>query len=143
MTYCKMIHDGVIVDVGNLFMRWVSRNRTLAYCDINRAEFIHSATDENKIYRTEWFANPPQDAPVCDMIQAVVIDEVEYDELLALLGSGEPVEAEPEHEKEPEENLEPEMEKQEETEKPMTVQQMRDKIAELEATIERILKTIE
>lgn len=142
MTYCKMVRNDEIVDVGNLFMRWVSKNKTMAYCDINRAEFIRSALKEERIYRSEWLANPADDAPVYEIIQLIVIDETEYDELYALLSDGEIVMDETVSETEPEQD-EPEREDEpEKTEKPMTVQEMREKIAELEETIAKIMQKI-
>ena len=143
MTYCKMVRNDKIVDIGNLFMRWVSKNNTMAYCEINRAEFIRSSLDEERIYRSNWLAKPSIGAPVCEEIQLVVISETEYDELYALLSDGEPVMEEPNLERESEEE-EPEREESvsEVTEKPMTVQEMRDKIAELEEAIATIMQKI-
>lgn len=141
MTCCKMIRGGEVIDVGNLFLCWVSKNHILAYCDANGAEYMQSALDDSRLYHAYWLRTPPADAPAPEEVELEMISQAEFDELYELLSGGETVEAAPE----PEPVAEPEQEEPapDETEKPMTVQQMRDKIAELEATIEKILKTIE
>lgn len=142
MAHYKMILSGEVIDVGNRFVYWVPENRILAYCDANHAEMIQSAIDDGKLYHTEWLRRIPHGAPECTEVELKRIEESEFDELKALLGDGERVEEVREPGPEPEPELEPET-PPEEQEKPMTVQQMRDKIAELENMLAQIIGKIQ
>ena len=130
MTYYKIIQDDTITDAGFCFLK-ENKKGTLLYCEIDDAQLMQSY-DGNKLYHCEWLKNVPTftDYETCE---AVVIDEAEYNDIVAYLDDGEEVPVTPD-EPEPVEPDEPEDEEDTE-EKPMTLAEMREKITEQEETI--------
>lgn len=134
MTYYKIIVDGSVVDAAFTFLRWDERLNRLLGCDPKDAHFIQSH-DGNTVYRVGWLNPVPDAAKVrYETVDAEIVDKQEYDDLRAVLDSGETV-PEPD-----DEELQPDVsddttEEEPDAEKPLTVQQMREKIAEQEASI--------
>lgn len=132
MTYYKIIRDGVIFDAGMIWLRWQQKNRIMLLCEPSEAQFV-MGSDET-IYRVQWLNPAPAEAGQYEVIEAAIIDRQEYDDLRAVLDDGETVpvpepvipEPAPEPEPDPEEP---------EQEKPMTVQEMREKITAQDAQI--------
>lgn len=129
MTYYKIIQNGAAVDAGYTFLRWDTRHSRLMGCEPRDAHFVQSMDGET-VYRVGWLNPLPDGAPAYPTVEAAIIDAQEYDDLMAALDGGEtvpePVEPEPQPEPEP---IDPEPEPQ--PERPMTVAEMRMKIAEL------------
>ena len=136
--YYKIIKDGVVIDAldGGVFVRRNPRGLIVS-CGPDRAIGVVSS-DSSLIYHIDGAA------PLGDYPDVIVADIgwQEYDELRALLDDGEevpvpePVYPEPEPEPEPD----PE---QPEVEKPMSVQEMREKIIEQEAQIADLTEALD
>ena len=128
MTYFKVIANGAAVDAGWMWLQWNARHQCLMACEPNTAHWAQSY-DGHTVYRFGWLNPVPDGAPVFPTVEAAIIDAQEYDDLIAVLDGGEtvpePVEPEPEPEPAPEPEPEPE------PERPMSVAEMRMKIAEL------------
>lgn len=140
--FYKLIRDGVIFDAGVMWLRWQPKNRIMLRCEPSEAQFV-MGTDET-IYRVQWLNPAPAEAGQYEVIEAAIIDKQEYEDLRAVLDDGEevpvvePVYPEPEPEPEPEPDPE-----QPEQERPMTVQQMREKIIEQEAQIADLTEALD
>lgn len=126
MTYFKVIDNGAAVDAGCMWLQWVARHKCLMACEARDAHYAQSY-DGSTVYRFGWLNPLPDGAPVYPVVEAKTIDAQEYEDLIAVLPDGEtvpePVDPEPEPEPTPEPEPEPE--------RPMTVQEMREKIAEI------------
>lgn len=127
MTYFKVIANGAAVDAGWMWLQWNARHQCLMACEPNAAHWAQSY-DGSTVYRFGWLNPVPNGAPEYPTVEAAIIDAQEYDDLIAVLDGGEtvpePVEPEPEPEPAPEPEPEPE-------DRPMSVREMREKIAEL------------
>lgn len=132
MTYFKVIAEGAAVDAGRMWLQWNARHKCLMACEPNAAHYAQNYND-SAIYRFGWLNPVPDGAPVYPTVEAAIIDAQEYDDLIAVLDGGETVPEPPEPEPEPEPAPEPEPEPQ--PERPMTVAEMREKIAELTAIV--------
>ena len=131
MTFYKVIIGEMVVDVGFTFIRINTRDRPM-YCDVDDAQLVQGWNPE-KLYHTDWLLPMPGETGVTyENGEVVIIQRDEYDELYELLTSGEEV---PEPTPEPEPEPEPTPEPEPEPEHKMTVQEMREKIAELTALV--------
>lgn len=139
MTYFKVIRDGSAVDAGWMFLRWNARHQCLMVCEPRDAHYVQNYT-ETAIYRPGWLNPLPDGAPTYPTVEAAIINETEYEELIESLDGGEPVPEPPEPQPEPE--PEPEPEPQPEPEPRMTIQEMREKIAEQEETISMLTECL-
>lgn len=132
MTYYKIIRDGEAVDAGFTFLTWNERHKTLMVCEPEKASYVQSY-DTRSVYRVMWLNPAPEGAPAYPVADVRIIDAEEYEDLRAALDDGEtvpePDDPEPQPEPEPEPDPEPEPERR------MTVQEMREKIAELTARV--------
>jgi len=136
MSYYKVIRDGMVTDAGEMFLRWQEKNRIMLACKPEEAQFIQGS--DGTILRVDWL-NPVPEAlkDRFETVEAALIDRQEYLDLRAVLDDGEtvpepePVQPEPTPEPEPGPDVP-------EGEKPMTVQEMREKIAEQGATIQML-----
>lgn len=134
MTYYKIIRDGEAVDAAHTFLRWDTRHTCLMACEPEAASYVQSYDGEH-VYRVGWLNPLPEGAPVYETVECKIIDEQEYEDLRAVMDEGEtvpePVEPEDGGEvtpPEPEPDVEPE-------DRPMTVREMREKIAAQEEQI--------
>lgn len=144
MTYYKIIKDGQAVDAAFTFLRWDERLGRLIGCEARDAQYVQSMDGET-VYRVGWL-NPLQDgAPAYETCECVLIDAQEYGDLKAVLEDGETVQEPTADAETPEEGQgeTPEEGQSEDEEKPMTVAQMRAKIAELEEMLDIIMGVIE
>lgn len=138
MTYYKIMQNGAVIDAGYTFLKWVEKHHCLMICEPAQAEYVQSY-DRTTIYHDSWLRPVPTGAPACEAAKVVVIGETEYDEIRALLDDGEevpvdPVEPEPEP-IEPDDPVEPD-------DRPMTVAEMREKIAEQQESISMLIDCI-
>ena len=128
MTYFKVLENGAAVDAGAMWLKWYPRHNCLLACEPNEAHYAQSY-DGSTVYRFGWLNPLPVGAPMYPAAEAKIIDAEEYAELMELLPEGEtvpePIDPEPEPEPQPEPEPEPEPERK------MTVQEMREIIAEL------------
>lgn len=140
MTYFKIISDDSAVDAGFLWLKWDARHGFLVCCEPHEAHYAESY-NEQSIYRVEWLNPLPPGAPSYPTAKAVVIDAVQYDELVATLSSGETVpELGPVQETS---DPIPDTGSDHEQQRPMTVAEMRVKLMELEETLNIIMGVME
>lgn len=127
MQYYKIIDQGNVIGVGTMLLKWFASAERFFYCDsLNEAEAVQDVLTE-QLYRDDWLHKPPDGATQPRPATVTLIDATEYDELYALLSDGEDIPVDPEPEPEPPPQPEPEPE----PERPMSIQEMRDAIAEL------------
>lgn len=127
MTYFKVIENGQAVDAGWMWLQWNARHQCLMSCEPRDAHYAQSY-DRETVFRIGWLNPLPEGAPTYPTVEAKIIDAEEYAELIEILPD-EPVPEPPEPEPDPEPTPEPEPEP--DPERKMTVQEMRDAIAEL------------
>lgn len=128
MRYYKIIQGNDVVGVGTMFLRWFATSRAFFYCEFENAQIVQDVLSE-RFYHVDWMSRPPEEASGFAQADVEFIDSVEYDELYALLDDGEEVPFEPDVEPEPV-NPEPD-EEPDQDERPMSVAEMRARIAEL------------
>ena len=112
----------MVVDANFVFLKWAQNGAGVPFlttCDIEEAQYIQSY-DQKEIYRVRWL-NPVDDGGMFPTVEAVLIDEEEYNEIREQLDDGEPI-PDPDPEPDPDPN----------PEEVMTVEIMRRKIIELE-----------
>ena len=126
MTYFKVIENQAAVDAGCMWLQWNTRHNLLMACETREAHYAQSY-DGQTVYRIGWLNPLPDGAPVFPVVEARIIDRQEYEDLIAVLPDGETVPEPPEPEPEPEPQPEPEPD----PERPMSVQEMREAIAQL------------
>ena len=133
MTFYKIVRDGTVIDAGFIFLKWSERSHRLVVCDVNEAQFVQSF-DQEHVYHTDWLKLAPTEAGDYETVEVVAVDATEYDEIRALLDDGEtiPNEQAPFTEEPEEQSSEPE---QPEPERPLTVQEMRQLIADQQERI--------
>lgn len=131
MEYYKIISNDAVIGVGTRFLRYYNRSKTFSYCDIAQAEYVQDIITET-IYHPYWMHSPPANSPTVEEVDAQDITSTEYDELYALFYSGEELPSQEDIPSEPE----PEPEPATNPEHSMTIQEMRDKIAELTLLLE-------
>lgn len=141
MKYYKVIRDGVIVDAGEIWLRWQEKNRILISCAPEDAQFIMSH-DGADIWRVQWLNPAPAAAGSYETVEAALIDQQEYLDLRAVLDDGETVPIPDPVVPEPDTELLPDEEPGQEEDHPMTVQQMREKLAEQDATIQLLTECV-
>lgn len=130
MTYFKVVENHAAVDAGHLWLQWNAKHKCLMACETREANYAQSY-DGATVYRFGWLNPLPEGAPVYPVVEASIIDKQEYDDLIAVLPDGETVPEPPEPEPEPEPQPEPEPE----PERPMSVQEMREAIAQMLADL--------
>lgn len=92
MSYYKIMGDGKVLDVNDVFLRWQKRHGIAVICEPNRGEFI-CPRDGSAIYHPSWLHDPPEGAVYDGEVDALEISEYEYRQLLEQLNSGDsPVE---------------------------------------------------
>lgn len=138
MRYYKIIRDGFVIGAGCTFLRWYPSKRRFFYCDIDDAERVQDALTE-KLYHDDWLKDAPSGADAADEAEVVMINSVEYDEIIEELSGGGEIPV-PDPESEPTPGPEPEPAP---NERPMTVQEMREKIAEMEEALNIIMGVVE
>ena len=91
MPFYKILSDGKVLDVNNVFLRWQPRHGVMMLCEPHKGEFI-CPRDNSAYYHPAWLNTPPPGAAYNGDIDCAEIDETEYKELLALLDAGKAVE---------------------------------------------------
>lgn len=140
MKYYKVIRDSCVIDAGEIFLRWQEKNRILVSCEPENAQFVQSY-DGSTVWRVQWLNPAPAAAGTFETVEAALIDEQEFLDLRAVLDDGETVPVPDPFVPEPEPEPDPDPE-QDVSDQHMTVQQMRDKIAEQGATIQMLTDCI-
>lgn len=141
MTYYKIIRDGQAVDAGFTFLKWDERHKCLMGCEPSDAELVKGRADD-AVYHIGWLNAVPAAAGAYETVEAAMIDETEYEDLCAALDDGETV-PEPDPIETPEEAPAPEETTDDEPEeKPMTVGEMRRRIAEQEEMIAMLTECV-
>ena len=133
VTYYKIVRDGAVIDAYYTFLKWSQGRRRLICCGVDDAQFAQGY--DGTVYHDYWMAAVPEAVTEYETATVAIIDAVEYDELRAELDDGETVQDTPEPDPEPTPEHEPEPEPTPEPERPMTVQEMRERIAELTAQV--------
>lgn len=144
MTYFKIIDNGQAVDAGWMWLRWNTKHKCLMACEPREAHYVQNYT-ETAVYRFGWLNPLPDGAPMYPAADGAIIDADEYNDLIEILDDGgtapEPDEPGPE----PDEpgGDEPEPGDDTEPERPMTIAEMRQRIRELEETLNIIMGVVE
>lgn len=144
MTYFKIIDNGQAVDAGWMWLRWNTKHKCLMACEPREAHYVQNYT-ETAVYRFGWLNPLPDGAPMYPAADGAIIDADEYNDLIEILDDGgtapEPDEPGPE----PDEpgGDEPEPGDDTEPERPMTIAEMRQRIQELEETLNIIMGVVE
>ena len=79
MSYYKIIKNGEIIDVNNLYFRYQSKRMNLINCEQESAQLIQSS-DEKSFYRTGWLKPLPKGIEH-EWVEAILISKEEYDKL--------------------------------------------------------------
>jgi len=140
MSFYKVVRDGNVIDAGEIWLKWQAKNRIMVSCPPDEAQFIMSH-DGNTVWRVQWLNPAPLEAGTYETVEAAIIGKQEYLDLRAVLDDGEVVPVPEPIVPEPEPEPEPDPEQPEE-EKPLTVQQMREKLVEQDATIQMLTDCI-
>lgn len=144
MTYFKIIDNGQAVDAGWMWLQWNTKHKCLMACEPREAHYVQNYT-ETAVYRFGWLNPLPDGAPMYPAADGAIIDADEYNDLIEILDDGgtapEPDEPGPE----PDEpgGDEPEPGDDTEPERPMTIAEMRQRIRELEETLNIIMGVVE
>lgn len=78
MIYYKILKDGVVVDVNNVFLCWQKKHQIMIVCEPEKAQFIQKS-DQSEIYRVDWLNPvPPELEPKYQLVEAEPIPELEY-----------------------------------------------------------------
>lgn len=87
MIFYKILADGKVLDVNDVFLRWQPRHGIMIVCDPAKAEFI-CPRDCSGYYHPTWLNTPPEGAVYDGEIEAEEITEAQYRELLEALDGG-------------------------------------------------------
>lgn len=87
MIFYKILADGKVLDVNDVFLRWQSKHGVMLVCDPAKAEFI-CPRDCSGYYHPSWLNKPPEGAVYDGDISAEEITETEYKALLEQLEAG-------------------------------------------------------
>lgn len=90
MIFYKILADGKVLDVNDVFLRWQPKHAVMLVCDPAKAEFI-CPRDCSGYYHPSWLNKPPEGAVYDGEIDAEEITEAEYRALLKQLEEGETV----------------------------------------------------
>jgi len=131
-VYFKVLKDDKVISVGDLFLKWSTKQHRYFICDVEQGEAVMSF-DEH-YYRDNWLRPIPEEAKY-EEATIVVIEQQEYEDLLALLKDGEEIPVVEEVPVEPE----PEAATLEE-EKPMSIAEMRAIILEQQEQIKTLMQ---
>ena len=89
--YYKIVKNGYIIDVNDVFLAWQPRNRSFYHIEPEYAEYIQTSDLQN-IYVTDWTLPTKKGSPIIDSIEAIIIEKEEYLDLLQKLQSTAPLE---------------------------------------------------
>lgn len=129
MNYYKITKDQTVVGVGSQFYRWHDKTNRYMCCDLGKGECVQDTLSE-VYYHDAWLRTLPATAYPVENADVILISQEEYNELYEQLAGGEEIPFEP-----PAPEPEPEPERQDEDDHIMTVQEMRERIAELTALV--------
>ena len=90
MIFYKILADGKVLDVNDVFLRWQPKHGVMLVCDPAKAEFI-CPRDCSGYYHPSWLNKPPEAAVYDGETDAEEITEAEYRALLKQLEAGETV----------------------------------------------------
>lgn len=88
MNYYKIYENGIVVDVNHLFFRVQPKFNRIIACEPRHAQLI-KASKEEKYYTTNWLLPLVKPLPGVTSIEAVEIDEEEYNKLQTQLSQDE------------------------------------------------------
>lgn len=98
MAFYKILADGKVLDVNDIFLRWQPSHGVMLLCEPHKGEFV-CPRDHSAYYHPAWLNTPPPGAVYDGDIDCTEIGEAEYRALLEQLDAGKVVEeiaAEPE-----------------------------------------------
>lgn len=133
IQYYLIAKDDTIIGVGTLFLKWNDKYHQYMYCDLDDVECVQDNIT-GELYRDRWFRAEKPGADPVQSAEVEMIDAIRYDELYEQLNDGEIIQVIEEPENIIEEPAE-EPAVDAEPERKMTIQEMRDKIEELEALL--------
>ena len=132
IQYYKIIRNGLVVGAGTTFLKWSQRHRRYFYCELEEAQAVQDVVKE-VLYTADWLRNSPSGATELTEAEVVLIDAVEYDEIVAELTDGEEIPV-PDPDPDPEPPA-PDPGPDHDPERPMTVQEMREAIAAMQESM--------
>lgn len=138
MTYFKIIENKKVIDVGCVFLKWNSNRHKYYICDIDEGQIVQGYV-HGDFYTSEWMKPSPPDATKYPILEVDIIDETEFEDLLAILDEGETVEVA----EEPVIIPQDEAQNAPEEEKPMSISEMRATILAQQKQIEMLLDKIQ
>ena len=139
MAYYKILTDGKVLDVNNIFLRWQSRHGVMLLCEPHKGEFV-CPRDHSAYYHPAWLNTPPPGAVYDGDVDCVEINESEYKELLEQLDAGKIVE-DLSPETEPVQPAVPEESASASTQPTIAdIKQLLEEIASLRESVERLTK---
>lgn len=134
MKYYKIIKDNCIIDVNNKWCRYQPKHGRVIVCDPQFAQLIQSSNGQT-FYTTEWL-KPLPDGVEFPIVQAVAIEQDEYAALKASLELNETISLPEAPETAAVEEMEAPVVNQETI---MSASEMRQRILELEALVNKLL----
>lgn len=87
MSFYKILADGKVLDVNDVFLRWQPRHGVMMICSPEKAQFV-CPRDCSAYYHAAWLNEPPEGAVYDGDIECEEIGETEYKELLEKLDAG-------------------------------------------------------
>lgn len=78
--YYKIIKNNVVIDVNNVFLRIQRKHNILINTDLKYAEYICSS-DGSQLYITSWTIEVNDPKRQAELVEAILIDEDEYNTL--------------------------------------------------------------
>lgn len=136
MTYYKIISQNTVIGVGVGFLEWSPKMKRFYYTEIDSGQCVQDSITLKR-YTAEWLKPLPAGAPEIEEAKVIIIDQIEYDELKEQLQEKEevlyhpPVIEEPKNKAQPPEDVV--------IEKPLTIQQMREKLKKQDETINMLV----
>ena len=136
MTYFKVIQDDKVISVGCVFLKWNTKRHRLFICDVDEGQFVETF-DEKYIFKDIWMKPAPEEADPYPYAKVVIIDLLEYEDLLALLQEGETVTLETVPEV-----ARPVVQTEVQEEKPMSIAEMREILLMQQQQINSLMEKI-
>jgi hypothetical protein len=87
MSFYKILADGKVLDVNDVFLRWQPRHGVMMICSPEKAQFV-CPRDCSAYYHASWLNEPSEGAVYDGDIECEEIGETEYKELLEKLDAG-------------------------------------------------------
>lgn len=139
MEYFKIIQNSHVVEASTSLVKIDEKYHMLLYSDIDHAQFVQ-ARNGGKLYHDSWLRPVRDSGMAYETAEIIMIEEAEYEEIVAMLDDDETIPVIGEAVEQPEEPAE--TEEITVDEKPMSISEMRGKIKELEELVAKLTSVI-